>query len=183
MCRQLRQLADSPSLNAAASVAFDGALCLPRLRSFGKWLARHSGSVRELRLEVDAEELSASDKDRACSVLELALASCGFAGRLQQLQLTTRGHQFKCSAWAARLRSLRALALDSADDGGQFVAYVVEESLKRLTQLQDLWLGSSHDSFAIEEEAALPRSLARLYIGCDDSQSMPPQVRAAQLQV
>ncbi|PSC73043.1 chondroitin sulfate proteoglycan 4 [Micractinium conductrix] len=173
VCRHLQQLADSPALNAAVSVSFGGPLCLPRLRSFCQWLGRHCGSLQQLRLELDVKDLEVRHRRQASVTLGWALAGCGFQGSLRQLQLTMRGHEFPCSAWAARLPSLRALALNCGDDGAEFVACVVEDSLQPLTQLQDLWLGGFYPCFAIDEEAALPLSLTRLHIDGDEVDTLP----------
>lgn len=173
VCRQLRQLADSPALNATASVEFDDRL--PRLRSFCKWLGRHRGSVRELRLQVYAEELSASHKEQASTLLKMMLASCSMAGSLQLLQLTTHGHDFPCSAWVAQLHSLHALSLDCSNEDSEYMG--LEGPLQHLTRLQDLELDGNQCCFLIDKGCALPASLTRILLCFDEAESLPRQVR------
>ena len=178
-CQHLRQLADSPALNAAVRVKLSGDGCLPRLRSFCGWLAQQRGSVQQLRLAVDGNELDAGDKCEAAALLSAALTACGAAGSLQRLQLVIKGLRFPCSGWVAELRSVHTLAFDCGDKSNNFV---VEQSLSGLTQLQDLWLGGAdYECLSLGPAARLPPSLSRLHIDNDAAKSLPQQVRGRQL--
>ncbi|PSC74846.1 TMV resistance N-like [Micractinium conductrix] len=172
-CQHLRQLADSPALNAAVRVKLSGDGCLPRLRSFCGWLAQQRGSVQQLRLAVDGNELDAGDKCEAAALLSAALTACGAAGSLQRLQLVIKGLRFPCSGWVAELRSVHTLAFDCGDKSNNFV---VEQSLSGLTQLQDLWLGGAdYECLSLGPAARLPPSLSRLHIDNDAAKSLPQQ--------
>lgn len=155
--RRLQQLTDSPTLNATARVKFGGAQCLPRLRSFSKWLGRHRGSVRELRLWLDAHALDADSKGEAAATLAALLAACGTAANLSRLQLVFSPLRFPCTGWLTELHSLRTLALHRG-------VHDIEGCLAALGCLDDLQLADPDESLRLGPSAHLPTSLTRVHL-------------------
>ncbi|PSC73125.1 magnesium chelatase ATPase subunit I [Micractinium conductrix] len=161
VCRRLLQLVDSPALNAAVSAGFDGQRCLPRLRSFCAWFARHRGSVQQLKLFVDVDMRSGSEvMGQLCGALAASgAAGCPLAGLSLELALP-----LPCTSWLPELRSLRTLAIASCY--GTDVAF--ERCLSAL-HLQELWLDVSPGCLQYDPAAAWPSSLTRLRLRGADS--------------